>query len=210
MIVSIISLIGVGKSTLVNKLSTINKYSVFEEPVDNNPFLVDYYKDPTRWSFTLQVYYFWERYKQSQEAFMKSMRGETVVLDSSLYSDFAFAILQHKGGYFTNDEYKTYLNMHKIIAAQTAYPDLVVFLKLSPEQALERIKKRSRDCESNIPIDYLKNLESAYKIVLDKLSKHTKIVVVDARPDENDVYDSVNKIINDYRDSLSESDLQYV
>lgn len=210
MIINATGMIGVGKSTLVNKLATINKYSVFEEPVDNNPFLVDYYKDPYRWSFTLQVYYFWERYKQSQEAFMKSMRGETVVLDSSLYSDFAFAILQHKDGYFTDDEYKTYLNMHKIIAAQTAYPDMIVYLQLSPEQALERIKKRSRDCESNIPIEYLKNLESAYEIVLDKLSKHTKIVVVDARPNENDVYDVVNKIINDYKNSLSESDLQYV
>ena len=60
---------------------------------------------------------------------------------------------------------------------------MIVYLQLSPEQALERIKKRSRDCESNIPIEYLKNLESSYETVLDKLSKHTKIVVVDARPD---------------------------
>lgn len=210
MIVSILGLIGTGKSTLVNKLLQNNSYTVFEEPVDNNPFLSDYYKDPARWSFTLQVYYLWERYKQAQEAFMRSMKGETVILDSSLYSDFAFAMLQHNEGYFTDDEYNTYLNMHKIITAQTAYPDITIWLQLSPEQTLERIKKRSRDCESCIPIEYLKSLYVAYQIILNKLSKHTSIIEIDAQSSADEVYESVNMVINDYKRTIDENELSYV
>ena len=39
MIVAVGGLIGAGKSTLVNKLATNNGYTVYEEPVDCNPFL---------------------------------------------------------------------------------------------------------------------------------------------------------------------------
>ena len=210
MIVSVMSLIGTGKSTLVNKLASNNSYTVFEEPVDNNPFLSDYYKDPNRWSFTLQVYYLWERYKQVQEAFMKSMKGETVILDSSIYSDFAFAMLQHDRGYFTDDEYNTYINMHRIITAQTAYPDVVIWLQLSPEQTLERIKERSRDCESEIPLKYLKSLNKAYQTVLEKLSKHTSIITIDATPNADIVYENVNQAINSYSASVKNDEMNYV
>lgn len=210
MIVSVMALIGAGKSTLVNKLASNNNYTTFEEPVDNNPFLRKYYKDPNRWSFTLQVFYLWEKYKQAQEAFMKSMKGETVVLDSSIYSDFAFAMLQYGRGYFTDDEYNTYSNMHKIIAAQTAYPDLVIWLQLSQEQTLERIKERSRHYESEIPLKYLKNLSTAYQLVLEKLSKHTTIITVDATPSADIVYENVNQAINDYRASINNNEMKYV
>lgn len=210
MIVSILGLIGTGKSTLVNKLASNNSYIVFEEPVDSNPFLSDYYKDPNRWSFTLQVYYLWERYKQVQEAFMKSMKGETVILDSSIYSDFAFAMLQYDSGYFTDDEYSTYTNMHRIITAQTAYPDITIWLQLSPEQTLERIKERSRDCESEIPLKYLKSLNKAYQTVLEKLSKHTSIITIDATPNADIVYENVNQAINNYSASIKNDEMNYV
>jgi len=210
MIVSILGLIGTGKSTLVNKLASNNSYTVFEEPVDSNPFLSDYYKDPNRWSFTLQVYYLWERYKQVQEAFMKSMKGETVILDSSIYSDFAFAMLQHDRGYFTDDEYNTYINMHRIITTQTAYPDITIWLQLSPEQTLERIKERSRDCESEIPLKYLKSLNKAYQTVLEKLSKHTNIITIDATPNADIVYENVNQAINSYSASVKNDEMNYV
>ena len=210
MLVAVCGLIGAGKSTLVSNLANKYGYANYQEPVDNNPFLSPYYTDPKRWSFTLQIYYLWERYKQICEAHMKSLNGETIILDSTIYSDMAFALLQRQSGYFTKDEYATYLNMHKIIAAQTAYPDVLFFLKLSTEETAERIKMRSRDCESGISIKYLEDLNAAYKTILDKLSKHTEVIYIDARKSADEVCAEVNSIIEDRVKADKLDELKYV
>lgn len=199
MYVSIAGLIGSGKSTLVNNLVSNNNYYGFNEPVDNNPFLSKYYNDPKRWAYTLQTFYLWERYKQSTEAFIRSMNGETVVMDSSLYSDMAFAIVQYRLGYFNKDEYNTYNTMHKIITAKTPYPDVFVWLSLPVDETLNRIKQRSRECESGISVDYLISLNEAYDEVLNKLCKHTDIIRINARQSASMVYEDVSNVIEQYK-----------
>lgn len=68
MFVSVAGLIGSGKSTLVKNLEESSHYVVYHEPVESNPFLELYYKDPYRWSYAMQVNLLFTRYKQSQEA----------------------------------------------------------------------------------------------------------------------------------------------
>ena len=47
--------IGAGKTTAAKTLSQSFGYELFDEPVVDNRFLADYYKDMRRWSFTLQL-----------------------------------------------------------------------------------------------------------------------------------------------------------
>ena len=49
--------IGSGKTTLTKLLSKRYGWKPNFEPVDNNPYLADYYKDMERWSFNLQIYF---------------------------------------------------------------------------------------------------------------------------------------------------------
>lgn len=210
MIINICGLMGAGKSTLVKNLSTENGYTVYYEPVNDNPFLVDYYKEQTRWAFSSQVYYLWERYKQSQEAFLQSLRGETVIIDSSVYSDLVFVLVQNQANYFTEGEFNTYINMHKILSSQMATPDLVIWLELKPEQAMERIKKRSRECESGVKLEYLQRLYSAYQDVLGRIEKHANVVRIDATPDSNSVRDSVCSLIDALKAKQSQDILTYL
>lgn len=210
MFINILGIIGSGKSTLVSNLAARNKYAFFMEPVETNPFLEIYYKDPVRWSYAMQVNLLFERFKQSQEAYLKSLNNETVVMDSSLYSDFAFCLVQKWSHYFTDAEYHSYLNMHKFMATQVAYPDMVIWLDLPIDGCIERIKKRSRDCEAGIPKEYLESLHRAYMQVFDKLKKHTGIISVDASADADSVYNTVNSIINKYRDDEKHDELKYM
>lgn len=53
--ISISGLIGAGKSTLATKLGERMNLPVFYEPVIDNVYLSDFYKDPARYSFPLQV-----------------------------------------------------------------------------------------------------------------------------------------------------------
>ena len=49
--------IGSGKTTLTKMLAKRYGWKANFEPVDNNPYLADYYKDMERWSFNLQIYF---------------------------------------------------------------------------------------------------------------------------------------------------------
>ena len=212
MIVSIMGLIGSGKSSLTKALCEKYNYVKFMEPTsksegaDDNPYLDDYYKDPSRWAFTMQVHLLWERYKQFQEAHYRSLRGEDCILDSSYYADFAFAIVQHEDGYFTEKEFNTYVKMHEAIQPSLIYPDVIIYLDLSPEDTLERIKKRSRDCEDGIPVEYLSSLNKAYSTVLNSLSKRCKVVRIDARKSESEVLADVENVLNIVKHELETSE----
>ena len=53
--ISISGLIGAGKSTLATKLAEKMELPCFYEPVMDNAYLGDFYRDPSRYSFPLQV-----------------------------------------------------------------------------------------------------------------------------------------------------------
>ena len=56
-VISIEGLIGCGKSTLVTNLCKKRNYVPFFEPVETNPYLEDYYKDPKRFAFTMPYFF---------------------------------------------------------------------------------------------------------------------------------------------------------
>ncbi len=49
--------IGSGKTTLTKMLAKKYHWTPRFEPVDNNPYLDDFYGDMKRWSFNLQIYF---------------------------------------------------------------------------------------------------------------------------------------------------------
>lgn len=196
MIVAIEALIGTGKTTLTNSLCDKHGYTRFLEPVESNPYLEKYYSDPHRWSYTMQTHLLWERYKMFQEAYFRSLRGETCILDRSPQGDYAFALVQKHDGYFTDDEFKSYTSMCNVLHNCMADCDLVIWLELSPEKTLERIKKRCRECECSIPIKYLSHLYEAYQTVLESLEKRTKVVRIDASVTADEVLSITEDLID--------------
>lgn len=53
--ISISGLIGAGKTTLATKLAEKMSLPCFYEPVMDNAYLSDFYRDPSRYSFPLQA-----------------------------------------------------------------------------------------------------------------------------------------------------------
>lgn len=143
----------------------------------------------------MQTHLLWERYKMFQEAYFRSLKGETCILDRSPQGDYAFALVQKHDGYFTDDEFKSYTSMCNVLHNYMADCDLAIWLELSPEKTLERIKKRCRECECNIPIEYLSHLYEAYQTVLESLEKRTKVVRIDASVTADEVLSITEDII---------------
>lgn len=76
--------IGAGKTTLTRLLAKRYGWTPHYEPVDNNPYLEDYYGDMERWSFNLQIYFLNKRFRDVV-AIAKS--EETVIQDRTIFED---------------------------------------------------------------------------------------------------------------------------
>ena len=82
--VSVAGNIGVGKSMITTMIGEVFGWQMYFEPVINNPYLEDYYKDMKRWSFHLQVYFLSKRFEVQKEILD---HPGSAVQDRTIYED---------------------------------------------------------------------------------------------------------------------------
>jgi len=58
-------------------------------------------------------------------------------------------------------------------------PNIIVHLDLSPEESYRRIQLRKRECESGIPVEYLKALHAAYEVFIADIARVIPVIKVD-------------------------------
>ena len=61
------------------------------------------------------------------------------------------------------DEIALYENVYRLLDAQMAKPDLVVFMSARIEVQIERLRKRNRDFERDISVEYLERVSSSFR-----------------------------------------------
>ena len=178
--------IGAGKSTSSKELADIlgNDTLYYSEPTNENnenPYLEKYYKDSARWAYTMQTHLLAKRFKAHMNAQWWVMNGKGhAILDRSYFGDVSFAYLQKEFGYLSSEEFETYKALYQEMTSFVLYPNICVYLDCPVDVTIERIKKRSRNCECNIPRAYLESLEINIKKMLFNLSKKgTEIIELD-------------------------------
>ncbi len=153
--------IGVGKSTLVSLLSQQLGWQPFFEPVDENPYLADFYSDMPRWSFQSQMFFLANRLRTHRQLLD---HPTSVVQDRSVYEDAEiFARNLHDQGYLADRDYHTYTRLYEVMVELLPPPDLVVYLRASVATLQQRIARRGRDYESRIRPIYLAQLNVLYE-----------------------------------------------
>ena len=173
--IGIAGIIGAGKSTLATALGKHLDLPVYYEPVQDNEYLADFYRDTAKYAFSTQIYLLNRRFQQHQEIIW---RGGGGVQDRTIYEDAVFAKTLVDQGLMEERDYRTYLNLFKHMSNFMCRPNLIVFLDLSPETSMERIKMRSRDVESNIPMEYLRTLHAEYKTFIENISRTVPVIKV--------------------------------
>lgn len=153
--------IGAGKSTLVRLMCDRLGWKPYFEPVAENPYLADFYRDMDRWAFASQVFFMAWRVK-SHRALMDE--PGTVVQDRSLYEDAeVFARNLHRQGHLSDRDWRTYQELYRTFTTLLPAPDLVVYLRASVPTLLARIGRRGRGFESGIGREYLEGLNELYE-----------------------------------------------
>ena len=153
--------IGAGKSTLVQILSERLGFKPFFEPVNDNPYLEDFYRNMEAWSFHSQLYFLTRRlriHKQLLDA------DGSVVQDRSVYEDAeVFARNLYLQEDMSTRDYGVYQDLYRILIDLLPPPNLVVYLRTSVDTLLERINTRGRGFEAGISRSYLERLNILYE-----------------------------------------------
>ena len=153
--------IGAGKSTLVQILSERLGFKPFFEPVNDNPYLEDFYRNMEAWSFHSQLYFLTRRlriHKQLLDA------DGSVVQDRSVYEDAeVFARNLYLQEDMSTRDYGVYQDLYRILIDLLPPPNLVVYLRTSVDTLLERINTRGRGFEAGISRSYLERLNVLYE-----------------------------------------------
>lgn len=166
--VAIAGNIGVGKSTLVEMLCVRMGWEPFYEPVTENPYLEDFYKDMSTWSFHSQVFFLTHRLRSHYKL---GQHPTSVVQDRSVYEDAEiFAHNLFLQGHINPRDYQTYRDLYETTSRLLPAPDLVVYLRASVPTLLKRIEHRGRNYERTITAEYLQGLNDLYEQWIDNFT----------------------------------------
>jgi deoxyguanosine kinase len=185
--------IGVGKSSLARLLAREFNARLVIEEVDDNPFLARFYEDADKYALPVQLYFMLTRYKQQQELAQQELFSAATVSDYLFAKDRIFAALN-----LAPDELALYDSVYRLLDARMAKPDLVVFMSARAEVLRERLRKRDRDFERDISVDYLERVSAAFRDFFFYYDESPLLVVdtseIDFVEDSDDLRDLLREI----------------
>jgi deoxyadenosine/deoxycytidine kinase len=167
--------IGAGKTSLTNLLAKHYKWEAHFEDVIDNPYLDDFYNHMERWSFNLQVYFLKSRFKQLIQI---REDNKNVIQDRTIYEDSnIFAPNLHAMGLMTRRDFDNYLSLFDLMENLIQGPDLLIYLRSSIPNLVNKIHKRGRSYENTISIDYLSRLNERYEAWISTYDKSPLLII---------------------------------
>ncbi len=157
---------GVGKSTATQLLADHFGYSHITENFSDNLFLPRFYKDMRRWAFHSQTFFLMEKITQMVEV-KKRLHMEDIVQDTPIFQDaFSYAQAHHILGNIDDAEWELYTKIYRQFEPLFPKITLLVYLNAPIPTVMERIKSRGRGYEQEIPVSYVRLLDSLNKKLL--------------------------------------------
>jgi deoxyadenosine/deoxycytidine kinase len=205
-IITIEGNIGSGKTTLLSHLQeryANNSNVVFlKEPVDEwesikdkegNTMLQKFYADQEKYSFPFQMMAYISRLALLKEA-IRLNPNETIITERSLYTDkYVFAKMLYDQEKIEDVNYQIYCKWFDSFSTECDIHKCI-YVYTRPEICHERILKRSRTGEDNIPLEYLKSCDAYHNnMILDHLpiSDIKNILILDG---DLDVYNNPTEL----------------
>lgn len=199
-IISVDGNIGSGKSTLLNILKVElqnNKNIIFlQEPVSEwleisdgkTNILNEFYNNKTRWSYTFQNLAFITRIKLLADAVKNNLtspfeKRKVIITERSTETDKnIFAKMLYDEGSMNKLEYNIYLYWYENMVKDFVVNN-IIYLRTTPLDAYNRIQKRSREEESDIPVKYIQNVHKYHDNWLVNNSHNCNICYLDGNED---------------------------
>jgi deoxyadenosine/deoxycytidine kinase len=149
--------IGVGKSTVVERLAERLEAAVVLEPWQDNPFLRGFYDGKPGAAFQVELFYLLSRYRQQQELTQRALFHRHTIADYAFEKSRLFAYLN-----LDDAELLIYDKLYALLSETVPRPDLVVYLQAPTEVLMRRIRARGRPEEEGLSEEYLAEVNRAY------------------------------------------------
>src|SRR2546428_11478430 len=152
--------IGSGKSTTAQLVAEAMGWNTLLEKTDLHPFLEDFYTDPSRYAIETELNFVLLHYNQLH----RLDRTQSIVTDFSPAKDLIFARMNLR-----EPDLSLFEHVYKALMTKIRMPELVVFLDVPTEELMQRILRRVRPYEVNMPETYICSLRDHYHFYLDEL-----------------------------------------
>ena len=157
--------IGAGNTALTERIRARLGWWTGYESVTDNPYLSEFYTDMHAWAFHLQIFFLGHRAEQYMDAVHDA---RSAILDRSIYEDFyIFTRALHHMGDMAERDYLSYHRLFDLVVEGLPRPDLLIYLKAPVSVLMDRIRRRARNMETGISVDYMTLLDSFYDEWLD-------------------------------------------
>ena len=164
--------IGVGKTSLVKLLGERLEAKLILEEFEENPFLVDFYKDSERFAFQTQLFFLLSRYRQQQLLQQTDLFTKTIISDYMFVKDRLFAALN-----LNDKEMSLYNSVARILEKNVTSPDMVIFLQSDTDRLMQNIKQRGREYEQSIDWKYIDALNQIYNEYFFRYDKSPLLII---------------------------------
>lgn len=163
--------IGSGKSTFLKMVAERLPFQAVYEPHtkwqnvgEGNNLLERFYEDTPRWAYTFQSYAFITRIMEQQKKFFQEPDSVQLV-ERSVYSDrYCFAKNCLEMGTMSELEWQLYKDWFAWLVENYApVPTGFIYLQADPAICLERLKKRARQEEVGVSLEYLQALHDKHE-----------------------------------------------
>ena len=166
--------IGAGKSIVAGALAKKLGARLIESPVDENLFIVDFYRDPRHYAFSSQIFFLLSRYRLLSSLLKMDLFHQSAVSDFVFERDELYAKML-----LTEAEFRLYRQVEKNLRRDIPDAQLVVFLQSPVENLVRNISTRGRDFERKyISEEFLSALTKEYTEFFFRWEK-TPLLVVD-------------------------------
>jgi deoxyadenosine/deoxycytidine kinase len=149
--------IGVGKTSLTQRLAERTGARMLLEKPQDNPFLERFYQDAARYALPTQLFFLFQRINEVRDVAQMDLFSQRTISDYLFEKDSLFARLT-----LSEEEYKLYQSIYQNLSLQAPTPDLVIYLQASTPALVERVQRRGLRYERTINEDYLSRLAKSY------------------------------------------------
>jgi deoxyguanosine kinase len=118
------------------------------------------------WGYKIQETYFLTRLLDLGVLNELLREGQSVAQDRSIYEDRIFTKNSNNNEYITDQDYRKYLELFKLVMTNKPTPDLIIYLESDVDALKSRILGRSRGEEADLAHpdnSYLSNLNVLYR-----------------------------------------------